>query len=219
MKLIKKGAIVLLCGASALLSGCSSKKTVSSINAGVNEKSFVMVEFDLVQTNNVKFDVSFGIVYDHKNITWEQARDTYGIYYFILHMYNENWGKSESTSEDATEVVYLAEDFIVDVSQYSSSQVVEKVFDDDELNYGRPFKAFYVEQTIELEAKRFELKGRPMLFFTVGALDSEHNEILVFGSHAKDAEFECGIICEYGFKGSTVTFNDKYCCAYERHGY
>ena len=216
MKLFKKGALLLLCGASALLSGCS-KTTVSSVFASVNEKGFVIAKFDLEQKDIVKFDVSFGAVFDHKNITWEQARDKHGICYFVLHVFSSA-SVSYGTSWDETmrilgSNVHIKEEYVVDVSEFSESQVEEKIEKDEYINGGRPYKYFYVNETVSLDAKRFDLKGdTTSLIFTANALDSERKEIEQFGQHSKGNER--GISCTYTYSNNKVTFDEKECMSY-----
>lgn len=207
MKQIKRGAIVLLCSASALLSGCSSKK-VSSAGISVKNDGFVIADFDLVQKEKVHFDVSFGIAVEYEKTTWEEIIDKYNIYYFTLHIFSEQSFNTYSEAKKANK--YISEVVTIDVSKYSDVKVKEKSYKEKYTNNGKPYKAFYVETKVDLDATKFDLDGtKTCLAFTSNALDSKRNEIETFGSHTKGNE--SGISLEYTYSDNTVTFVEEKC--------
>lgn len=214
MKLLKKGFAILLCGASALLSGCSLKKTVKSIGFGVKEgEGFVSAKFDLVQKDKVEFEVSFGIAVEDTNYAWSDIRADHAITYFCLHVFSEidiDHGSLAEAKERTASNVDISETVTIDVGESSGNSVNYRKYREKVGKSDISYRVFYIIETIVIEAERFNLEGdKTCISMTANALDDEHNEIEEFGSHSKNRER--GIRCPYTYNDNTVTIDGEKC--------
>lgn len=214
MKLFKKGFAILLCGASALLSGCSSKKTINSVGFGVKEQEgFVSAKFDLVQKDKVEFEVSFGIAVEDTNYAWSDIRTDHAISYFCLHVFSGasvDHGTLSEAKKRLASNVNISETVTIDVGESSDNSVNDKKYREKVGKSDISYRVFYITETISIEAERFNLEGdQTYISMTANALDDEHNEIEEFGSHTKNRER--GIQCPYTYNENTVTFDGEKC--------
>ena len=214
MKLFKKGFAILLCGASALLSGCSLKKTIKSIGLGVNEQEgFVSAKFDLVQKDKVEFEVSFGIAVEDTNYSWSDIRADHAITYFCLHVFSEvhiDHGSLAEAKARTASNVDISETVTIDVGESSDNSVNYKKYREKVGKSDISYRVFYIINTTVIEAERFNLEGdQTYISMTANALDDEHNEIEEFGSHSKNRER--GIRCPYTYNDNTVTIDGENC--------
>ena len=209
MKLFKKGFAFLLCGASALLSSCSSKEKVCTIVGLYTIDAFVSIEYDLVQKDIVKFDVSFGVAVTDTETTWEEIVDRYDINYFKLHVYSStyvNHGSYQEAMEILNTNVEISERITLDVSKNSETKVKEKLFKNKNINDGNRLKMFYVDQNVSIEAERFAFNGDGANFYLdSGVLDTKKNLIQIEEiEHTR--EVTDGIQMDYTYDDGTVTF-------------
>lgn len=218
MNIFKKGFALLLCGASVLLSSCSSKYENSSVTFNVKEEGFVLAEFDLEQTKDVDFNISFGIAIGDSKSSWEQIRDKYGISYFVLHVYSRAIFRGVDNIAEHPEIfnsyAYISEEYVVYVGKDTDLKIEEKIYKED-FNKAKEYKTFYCNKSISLDAHKFEMKGDiTSLEFCSIVLDSEYNEIETFGSYSK-RKYKA-LKCEFTYSDMKVSFIKEKCipCIY-----
>ena len=217
MKSFKKGPAILLCSIPLFLSGCSPKYEKSSVTFNVKEEGFVLSEFDLEQTKDVDFNISFGIAIGDSKSSWEQIRDQYGISYFVLHVYSKAlFGGVDNIAEHPeifNSYTHISEEYVVYVGEGSDLKIKEKIYKED-FNKTKEYKTFYCNKSISLDARQFEMKGDiTSLEFCSIVLDSEHNEIETFGSYSK-RKYNA-LKCEFTYSDMKVSFIKEKCNPYQ----
>ena len=206
MKLYKKGLPLLLCLASTVLCGCSSKNSVCTHVGVYSVDAFVQAELDLVQKDVVEIDVYFGVAAIDTKTTWDDIVYEYHIDYFKLKAYTSAYCYLDKSYQQAVDTlgsnVYISKEYIVDVSSSSSTKVEEKNFRNKYVNDGKTIKMFYVKQTISLLAKQYSYNGDGAKFYLAcGAFTNENKLADKYQRELKD-----GLYMDYTYEESVVKF-------------